>query len=114
MTEEDLAKFMSDNADSIKQAAQAAIIEKIQQTIKWNLPDSVQTTINKFFTDEIVPEVSKYLADQKGPILEAAKASAAVLSDELAKKMFETCVKNMDSYKAEEVFKALLGVKSRY
>jgi hypothetical protein len=111
MTEEELSKFIAGNADAIKQATRNAITERIQYSIKYALPDGTQQAINKFFAEEIAPEVTKYLAELKGPILEAAKASAAAISDELAKKMFEAAVKNMDSYRAEEVFKALLGVK---
>ena len=114
MTEGELTKFLEENADAIKEASRAAIIEKIQDTLKWSLPDTISNEIQAFFKKEIAPEVAKYLADQKGPILEAAKQSAVELSEALSKEMLKRCAENMNGYRAEQVMKALLGIDSRY
>ncbi len=114
MTEAELTEFLDKNKDAILEASRAAIIEKIKDSMKWSFPDAVSKTVTAFLTTEIVPEVQKLLAEQKGVIVAAAKKSAAALSDKLAEKMMEQVVKNLDGYRAEEVFKALLGVKSRY
>ncbi|WP_144378480.1 hypothetical protein [Mesorhizobium amorphae] len=82
--------------------------------MKWSLSDAVHGEVNRFLKEEIAPEVGKMLAAEKEGILSAAKASAAALANALAEKMTEQAVKSLDGYRAEEVFKALLGVKSRY
>jgi len=113
MTEEELTKFLDQNKDAIMAATRASIIEKIQDTMRWSLPDEVHATVAKFLKEEIVPEVVKCLAEQKGPIVAAAKKAATELGNALAEKMTEQAVKSLDGYRCEEVFKALLGVKGR-
>lgn len=114
MTEDDLKKFLDENKDAVLAASRTAILEKIKDSMKWSLPDSVHQTVNEFLAKEIAPEVGKMLMDQKGAILDAARKSAAALSDELAKRMMEKVTKELDGHRAQEVFKALLGVSSRY
>jgi hypothetical protein len=114
MTEQDLTDFLEKNKQSIMEATRAAVIEKVQETVKWRLPDTIHETVSTFLKDEIAPEVAKALAEQKGAIIAAAKKAAVDLGNALAEKFTEQAVKSMDGYRAEEVFKALLGVKSRY
>ncbi len=114
MTEQELTEFMEKNKAAILDASRAAIIEKIKDSMKWSLPDTVNQTVNSFLTNEIAPEIGRMLKEQKGVILEAAKKSAVALSDKLATTMMEQVTKSLDGYRAEEVFKALLGIKSRY
>jgi hypothetical protein len=114
MTEQELTEFLEKNKDAIMQATRAAVIEKVQESVRWSLPDTVQQTVSTFLKDEIAPEVARALAEQKGPIIAAAKKSATELGNRLAEKMTEQAVKSLDGYRAEEVFKALLGVKGRY
>jgi len=114
MTEDELNKFLAENRDRIMEASRDAIIDKIKHSMQWNIGDHVHGTVNAFLKDEIVPEIAKLLAEQKEGILKAAKQSAIALSNTLAEKMTEQAVKSLDGYQAEEVFKALLGVKSRY
>lgn len=114
MTEEELTKFLANNREAVLEATRAAVIEKVKDSVKWGLPDSVHQVVLDFFKNEIAPEVGKLLLDQKGVILDAAKQSAVALSDELAKRMMETVTKNLDGYRTEKVFKALLGIESRY
>lgn len=114
MTEAELNEFLTANRDRIMEASRDAIIEKIKDSMKWSLGDHVHSTVNAFLKDEIAPEVAKLLAEQKDGILKAAKQSAVALANTLAEKMTEQAVKSLDGYRAEEVFKALLGVKSRY
>lgn len=113
MTEQELTEFLEKNKDAIMSATRNAIIEKVQESVRWNLPDSIQQTVSTFLKDEIAPEVAKALADQKGAIIAAAKASAVALGNTLAEKFTEQAVKSMDGYRAEAVFKALLGIKDR-
>jgi hypothetical protein len=70
--------------------------------------------VNEFFKREIAPEITKLLHEQKGPIIEAATKAAAELTDKLAEKMLEKVVTNLDGYQGEKIFKALLGVDTRY
>ncbi len=114
MTEAELSKFLDDNKDAIMSATRNAIIERIQEQVKWSLPDTIQTTVATFLKDEIAPEVAKALAEQRGPIIAAAKKAAVALGNTLAEKFTEQAVKSMDGYRTEAVFKALLGVKDRY
>jgi hypothetical protein len=113
MTTDELSKFLEDNRDAVLDATRKAVLEKVTESVRWNLPDTIHQTVASFLKDEIAPEVAKMLQEQKGPILEAAKKSAAALSDELAKRMMETVTTNLDGYRAEKVFKALLGVSDR-
>lgn len=114
MTQAELRYFLKKNKDAIFEATRAALIEKVKDSVRWNLPDTIQATINTFFKDEIAPEITKLLLEQKGVILAAATKTAAELSNKLGEKMLEQVVKGLDGYRAEEVFKALLGIKSRY
>ncbi len=114
MTEDDLTKFLSENKEAVMAATRAAVIEKIQESIKWSLPSTITDIVRDFLEKEIAPEIAKELAAQKGPILAAAKKSAVALSNTLAEKMMEQCVKSLDGYRAEKVFKALLGADGRY
>lgn len=114
MTEQELTAFLEKNRDHFLEATRAAVMEKVTESVRWSLPDSVQQTVSTFLKEEIAPEVAKFLAEQKGPILDAAKKAAVELGNKLAEKMTEQAVKSLDGYRAEEVFKALLGVKSRY
>lgn len=113
MTEAELTKFLETNKDAIFEATRNAVIEKIQDSVKWSMPDTVHQTVHTFLTTEIVPEVSKILAENKGVLVDAARKSAAALSDKLATEMMKRVVETLDGYRAEEVFKALLGVKGR-
>lgn len=113
MTQDELTKFLADNKDAFLEATRKAVLEKVQESVRWSLPDSVQNAVSTFLKDEIVPEITKILADQRGPIIEAAKKSAVALGNALAEKMMEQAVKSLDGYRCEEVFKALLGVKGR-
>lgn len=114
MTEQELTDFLEKNKADIFEASRVAIIERIKDSMKWSLGDAVHTVVANFLKDEIAPEVAKMLAAEKDGILLAAKKSASALSNALAEKMMEQAVKSLDGYRAEEVFKALLGVKSRY
>jgi hypothetical protein len=114
MTQEELTEFLSQNKDHFLEATRKAVMEKVTESVRWSLPSDVHETVSTFLKTEIAPEVAKFLAEQKGPILAAAKQAAVDLGNELAKKMTEQAVKSLDGYRAEEVFKALLGVKSRY
>ena len=113
MTTDELTAFLEKNKDHFLQATRTAVMEKVTESVRWSLPDSVHETVSAFLKNEIAPEVAKYLAEQKGPILEAAKKAATELGNALAEKMTEQAVKSLDGYRAEEVFKALLGVKGR-
>lgn len=114
MTEQELTEFLEANRARIMEASRDAMIEKIKDSMKWSLPDAINHVVRDFLTNEIAPEVGKMLAEQKDGILKAAKQSASALANALAEKMTEQAVKSLDGYRAEEVFKALLGVKSRY
>lgn len=114
MTEDDLTKFLAENKEAVLDATRKAVLSRIEESVKWSMPDTIHRMVEQFLTNEIAPEVAKLLADQKGPIVEAAKKTAVALTDELAKRMMETVVKNLDGYRAERVFKALLGVEGRY
>lgn len=114
MTEAELTKFLEENREAVMAATRAAVISKIEDSVKWSLPDTIHTTVATFLKEEIAPEIGKLLTEQKGIILEAAKKSAVALSDKLAQRMMEVVTKNIEGYQAEKVFKALLGVESRY
>ena len=113
MTEQELAKFLEDNREAVMKASRDAIIEKIKDSMKWSLPDAVHQTVTEFLKTEIAPEVGKMLVAEKEMILGAARKSAAALSNTLAEKMMLAVTTNLDGYRAEEVFKALLGIKGR-
>lgn len=114
MTEDDMNKFLAENREAFFEAARKGILEKITESMKWSMPDVVHQTVVTFLKDVIAPEVGKILTEQRGVIIEAARKSAIALSDTLAEKMMESVTKGLDSYRAERVFKALLGVESRY
>lgn len=114
MTEAEMDEFLRQNRDAFLEASRKAVFEKIGESMKWSLPDVIHTTVNEFLLKEIAPEVGKMLTEQKGVILAAAQKSAVALSNTLAEKMMEGVTKGLDSYRAEKVFKALLGIDSRY
>lgn len=110
MTEEELNKFLDDNKNAILTASKNAIIDKITEQMKYQLPNIVGETVSTFMKDEIGPEISAYLKDQKGPILEAAKKSAREIGDAVSKKMTEQAVKQLEGYAANSIFKSLFGI----
>lgn len=105
ITEQDMTEFLDANRDAFLKAARQSVIDRITETMKWNLPDVVNAEVKKFLTDEIAPEVAKILKDEKGAIIEAAKKSAASLGNAMAEKIVELAVKNINtSYRAHEIF----------
>lgn len=114
MTEEELEAFLAENKDFVMRGVREAILVKVGEYVKWNLPDSIGQTVKTFIEKEIAPEVAKALADQKGVLVEAAKKSAAQMSDALCKTMMEQVVKGLNGHRAEDVFKAMMGISSRY
>lgn len=111
MTPQEMDQFLADNREHFLKATRDAVISKITDSMKWTLPDAVHTVVADFMKAEIAPEVVKILASEKGAIVEAAKRAALALSDELAKKIITTAQENLTGYRAQEVFKALLGVR---
>lgn len=109
MTPDDLKSFLEENADDIKAAVKARMIEGLLQTHRWQITDEVAAVVKEFVSSEIVPEVKKHLMDQKGPILEAALVGASEIGDSLSKAIAEHSAKNLtsDSYKFRQVMEAL-------
>lgn len=110
MTEPELSEFLDANKEAILAASKTAIIDKITETMKWQMPSIIGDTVNTFLKEEIAPEIAKHLKDQKGPILEAVKKSAAVIGDEVAKQMTLKAAKALDGYGANAIFKSLFGI----
>ena len=111
MTEDDLKKFLEENADDIKASVKSRTIEAMTRHIEYSLPAGVRDAVSTFVTDEIVPEVKKHLADQKGPIVEAACKAASEIGDKVAEMMVKQAVDSMTGYRGGEVLKALMGVR---
>ena len=104
-------QFLRDNRESILAASKAAVISKITESMKWSLPDEVQKVVADFLKTEIAPEVKIILDGEKGAIIAAVKKVAVELSDAMAKQMLKTALENLNGYRGQEVFKALLGVR---
>lgn len=109
MTPDDLKDFLDANADDIKAAVKAKMIEGLLQNHQWQITGEISQVVKEFVSDEIVPEVKKHLMDQKGPILEAALVGAAEMGANLAKAIAERSAKNLtsDSYQFRQVMEAL-------
>lgn len=109
MTPDDLKEFLSENAESIKAAVKAKMIDTLLQQHQWDMTSEIREVVKDFVSKEIVPEVKKHLQDQKGPILEAALVGASEIGASLAKAIAERSAKNLtsDSYQFRQVMEAL-------
>ena len=109
MNESDLKEFLEENAETIKNTVRAKMIESLLANHRWEISAEISKVVEAFVADEIVPEVKKYLADNKGPILQAAIAGAAGISDTLAKAIVQRTAErlNPEGYQFRSVMKAL-------
>lgn len=107
MTEEELANFLKDNAETMKKAAIDACIERVKQDIQWRMPDVVQKSINEFMATEIAPAVVEALKSEKAGIIAATTKSASEIGDQLAKIMAKTAAENLSGYRAKEIIAAI-------
>ena len=109
MDDKQIAEFLTENAQAMKDAAKDAIIARIKRDLEWQIPTGIQAAVNAFMTDEIAPEVVKALHGQKGEIIAAVAKAAKEIGDELAKKMVENAVKQLAGYSAKEIIGKLVA-----
>ena len=107
MTEDDLKDFISENSDRIKEAAVQSVIDRIQQDLRYQLPDSVRQVVSDFMTNEVAPAVAEALKGERGAIISAATKAASEIGDALSKKMVSDAVENLTGYRGGEVIKSL-------
>lgn len=108
MNEKELASFIEENSDRIKEAAVEACIEKVKDSIKWGLPASVQDVVATFMKEEVAPAVKEALVDEKGAIIAAAVKGASEIGDALSKTMVENAVSNLTGYRGGDIIKKLM------
>lgn len=111
MTADELKAFLEDNSTAIKKAAQDAIIQRVQDNLRWNMPDTFSQIVNEFLKDEIAPAVKAALMDEKGAIITAMTEAASGIGDQLAKAMTKQAAETLQGYKGADVFKAVLGIR---
>jgi len=111
MTEDEMKAFLDENSAAIKAAARDAMVEKVKQTMQWHMPGTFSEILNEFLKDEIAPAVKAALMDEKGAIIAAMAKATTEIGDNLAKAMAKQAAEALVGYKAQDVFKAVLGVR---
>ena len=111
MTADELKVFLDENSNAIKKAAQDAIIQRVQDNLRWNMPETFSEIVNQFLKDEIAPAVKAALMDEKGAIIAAMTEAASGIGDALAKAMVKQSAETLQGYKGADVFKAVLGIR---
>lgn len=109
MTTDELKAFLEENKADIQNAVKAKLIAGLVENHRWEISGAITKVVEDFVAAEIVPAVKAHLADQKGPIIEAAIASAAQLGEALSKAIATHTLKRLtpDSYQFRAVLKAL-------
>ena len=111
MTEDEMKAFLDENSHAIKAAARDAMIERVKQTLQWQMPGTFSEILNEFLKDEIAPAVKAALMDEKGAIIAAMAKATAEIGDALAKAMAKQAAETLIGYKGSDVFKAVLGLR---
>jgi hypothetical protein len=111
MTEQDLNDFLEANKAEISANIKRTIIEKMTNSMQYQLSSAATDAINAFINEEVVPEVRKHLMENKGPIIQSVISATAVIGDELQKKMVGKATEALSGYDAGNIIKSLFGVR---
>ena len=108
MTEDEMLDVLKVNSDRIKKAAADAVVEKVKEDLKYNMPDVLHNAVRTFMEEEIAPSVTQALQSQKGAILGSVNEAAGQIGQAVADQLVANASKQLTGYSGGEILKKLV------